>query len=213
MATNVYLTDIKLFQNVHWTCLEIFLYLFLVWIPQQQCLVCVLYMPVLKPQWKLTCMCFKSMFWVFLQAWVLPSCWKKAGSIHWFWRPGIVSVEGPSPSGYRHTDVQKSPEKSKSLGQIINGCFRFFVCFSRCVPQNRETKYVDLGGAYVGPTQNRILRLAKEYGVETYKVNEKEDLLHHVNVSIPGETDPIWTTRIVFSRSLNLDRLPVCRHA
>lgn len=30
--------------------------------------------------------------------------------------------------------------------------------------------YTDLGGAYLGPTQNHILRIAKELGVETYKV-------------------------------------------
>ena len=29
---------------------------------------------------------------------------------------------------------------------------------------------MDFGGAYVGPTQNRILRVAKELGIETYKV-------------------------------------------
>lgn len=51
-------------------------------------------------------------------------------------------------------------------------------------PQNKETKWVDLGGAYIGPTQNRILRLAKEYGVNTYKVNEQENLVHYVNVSV-----------------------------
>ncbi|KAG7259844.1 hypothetical protein CRUP_036727 [Coryphaenoides rupestris] len=45
--------------------------------------------------------------------------------------------------------------------------------------RNKEAKYVDLGGAYVGPTQNRIFRLAKEYGVETYKVNERENLAYH----------------------------------
>ena len=33
-----------------------------------------------------------------------------------------------------------------------------------------EVKYVDLGGSYVGPTQNRILRMAKHLGIETYKV-------------------------------------------
>uniref|UniRef100_A0A3Q2CV34 monoamine oxidase n=1 Tax=Cyprinodon variegatus TaxID=28743 RepID=A0A3Q2CV34_CYPVA len=49
--------------------------------------------------------------------------------------------------------------------------------------RNKETKWVDLGGAYVGPTQNRILRLAKEYGIKTYKVNEQEHLVHYVNVS------------------------------
>uniref|UniRef100_A0A8C5LPW4 Amine oxidase n=1 Tax=Leptobrachium leishanense TaxID=445787 RepID=A0A8C5LPW4_9ANUR len=37
--------------------------------------------------------------------------------------------------------------------------------------RNKETKYVDVGGAYVGPTQNRLLRMAKELGIETYKVN------------------------------------------
>ena len=36
--------------------------------------------------------------------------------------------------------------------------------------ENKEVKYVDLGGSYVGPTQNRILRMAKHLGVETYKV-------------------------------------------
>ncbi|KAM7380233.1 hypothetical protein PAMP_003545 [Pampus punctatissimus] len=46
--------------------------------------------------------------------------------------------------------------------------------------RNKETKWVDLGGAYIGPTQNRILRLAKEYNIKTYKVNEQENLLHYV---------------------------------
>lgn len=50
------------------------------------------------------------------------------------------------------------------------------------VPQNKHAKWVDLGGAYIGPTQNRILRLAKEYGVQTYKVNEEESLIHYVKV-------------------------------
>lgn len=50
--------------------------------------------------------------------------------------------------------------------------------------QNQKVKYVDLGGSYVGPTQNRILRLAKELELETYKVNEVEHLIHHVKVSL-----------------------------
>ncbi|KAJ3592724.1 hypothetical protein NHX12_007851 [Muraenolepis orangiensis] len=61
--------------------------------------------------------------------------------------------------------------------------------------KNKETKYVDLGGAYVGPTQNRIFRLAKEYGVETYKVNEKENLAHHCNGKtkpFTGPFPPMW---------------------
>ena len=36
--------------------------------------------------------------------------------------------------------------------------------------EREEVKYVDLGGSYVGPTQNRILRMAKHLGIETYKV-------------------------------------------
>ncbi|XP_030614279.1 amine oxidase [flavin-containing] [Archocentrus centrarchus] len=61
--------------------------------------------------------------------------------------------------------------------------------------QNKETKWVDLGGAYIGPTQNRILRLAKEYGIKTYKVNEQENLVHYVNgKSYPfkGSFPPMW---------------------
>ena len=48
--------------------------------------------------------------------------------------------------------------------------------------QNPNCKYVDLGGAYVGPTQNRLLRMAKEFGVQTYKINEVENLVHYKNV-------------------------------
>lgn len=62
--------------------------------------------------------------------------------------------------------------------------------------QNQNVKYVDLGGSYVGPTQNRILRLAKELGLETYKVNEVERLIHHVKVSLKQ-------ARKVFSPSQN----------
>ncbi|XP_007989645.1 amine oxidase [flavin-containing] B [Chlorocebus sabaeus] len=61
--------------------------------------------------------------------------------------------------------------------------------------RNQKVKYVDLGGSYVGPTQNRILRLAKELGLETYKVNEVERLIHHVKgKSYPfrGPFPPVW---------------------
>ncbi|KAM9321264.1 amine oxidase [flavin-containing] B-like [Gastrophryne carolinensis] len=43
--------------------------------------------------------------------------------------------------------------------------------------RNKDVQYVDLGGAYVGPTQNRLLRMAKELGVQTYKVYIKGDLI------------------------------------
>jgi len=36
----------------------------------------------------------------------------------------------------------------------------------------------------VGPTQNRILRLSKELGIETYKVNVKGHSIHYKGVSV-----------------------------
>lgn len=61
--------------------------------------------------------------------------------------------------------------------------------------RNAKVNWVDLGGAYVGPTQNRILRLSKELGISTYKVNEVEHLVYHVKgKSYPfrGISPPIW---------------------
>ncbi|MEQ2169788.1 hypothetical protein GOODEAATRI_028754, partial [Goodea atripinnis] len=69
--------------------------------------------------------------------------------------------------------------------------------------RNKETKWVDLGGAYVGPTQNRILRLAKEYGIKTYKVNEEEHLVHYVNVSFPAIINMYYLFRMVWDRTAN----------
>uniref|UniRef100_A0A8C8BAU0 Amine oxidase n=1 Tax=Otus sunia TaxID=257818 RepID=A0A8C8BAU0_9STRI len=45
--------------------------------------------------------------------------------------------------------------------------------------RNNQVNYVDVGGSYVGPTQNRILRLAKELGIETYKVNVEGHMIHY----------------------------------
>lgn len=45
--------------------------------------------------------------------------------------------------------------------------------------QDPKIKYVDLGGAYVGPTQNHLLRMAKELGVESYKVYEEQASLYY----------------------------------
>ncbi|KAJ8310803.1 hypothetical protein KUTeg_012668 [Tegillarca granosa] len=50
--------------------------------------------------------------------------------------------------------------------------------------QNSAVDYVDLGGAYVGPTQNRILRLADEFGVKTYLTNEVEDIIFYTNIPL-----------------------------
>lgn len=46
---------------------------------------------------------------------------------------------------------------------------------------------MDVGGAYVGPTQNRVLRLAKELGIETYKVNVDGYFIHYKWVSITSQ--------------------------
>lgn len=45
--------------------------------------------------------------------------------------------------------------------------------------ENAEVKYVDLGGSYVGPTQDRILRVAKSLGVQTYKVFDQGKVTEH----------------------------------
>ncbi|XP_012609512.1 amine oxidase [flavin-containing] A isoform X2 [Microcebus murinus] len=61
--------------------------------------------------------------------------------------------------------------------------------------RNKHVNYVDVGGAYVGPTQNRILRLSKELGIETYKVNVSERLVQYVKgKSYPfrGAFPPVW---------------------
>lgn len=89
--------------------------------------------------------------------------------------------------------------------------------------QNKETQWVDLGGAYVGPTQNRILRLANEYGIKTYKVNEKENLVYYKHVRVPSSGVPVlWLTSrkrrptfiadlyIHFDRSFNVDMCFIC---
>ena len=48
-----------------------------------------------------------------------------------------------------------------------------------------------MGGAYIGPTQNRIIRLAKELGIKNLIVNEKERTIYFKNVSIVDYTHPM----------------------
>lgn len=71
---------------------------------------------------------------------------------------------------------------TKGLSLLVLFFFFLPFCVLCVINQNKQVKYVDLGGAYVGPTQNRLLRLSKELGIETYKVNEVEHLIHHVKV-------------------------------
>uniref|UniRef100_A0A6I8RBQ0 Amine oxidase n=1 Tax=Xenopus tropicalis TaxID=8364 RepID=A0A6I8RBQ0_XENTR len=61
--------------------------------------------------------------------------------------------------------------------------------------RKKEVQYVDVGGAYVGPTQNRILRVAKELGIKTYKVNISQRFIHHVKgrtTAFHGSFPPDW---------------------
>jgi len=47
--------------------------------------------------------------------------------------------------------------------------------------EDPKFKYADLGGAYVGPTQNRILRVAKELGIQTYKVYNEGSIVEFLD--------------------------------
>ncbi|KAG8589729.1 hypothetical protein GDO81_006509 [Engystomops pustulosus] len=66
--------------------------------------------------------------------------------------------------------------------------------------RNKEVQYVDVGGAYVGPTQNRILRVAKELGIQTYKVNVQQRAIHHVRgrtCAFHGAFPPSWNPLVI----------------
>lgn len=47
-----------------------------------------------------------------------------------------------------------------------------------------KVDWVDLGGAYVGPTQDHLLRIAKELNLKTFLVNEVENLVYFKNVRL-----------------------------
>ncbi|KAK3104051.1 hypothetical protein FSP39_024027, partial [Pinctada imbricata] len=60
--------------------------------------------------------------------------------------------------------------------------------------RNETVTYVDMGGAYVGPTQNSLLRLADELGIKTYPTYEKEDWLFYsrgLSVRFQGAFPPL----------------------
>ncbi len=73
------------------------------------------------------------------------------------------------------------------------------VYISNCLHplQDPAYQYTDVGGAYVGPTQRRVARLARELGLEFYKVNITEKSIMDVAVgygrAIQGLTDvAVW---------------------
>ena len=51
---------------------------------------------------------------------------------------------------------------------------------------------VDLGGAYVGPTQNRVFRLAKELKLELFKVNHKQKSVMDLQVILQNRDIFVW---------------------
>ncbi|XP_066266596.1 amine oxidase [flavin-containing] B-like isoform X1 [Branchiostoma lanceolatum] len=55
--------------------------------------------------------------------------------------------------------------------------------------RNENVGYVDVGGAYVGPTQDRVFRLARQLGLQTYRVNETERVVFYTK----GESRPYNT--------------------
>ena len=69
--------------------------------------------------------------------------------------------------------------------------------------------YVDVGGAYVGPSQHRVVRLTYELGLDFYKVNTKEKSILSlqstwaaVHGTIPSFKNPIVNAEIF--RVLNM---------
>lgn len=60
--------------------------------------------------------------------------------------------------------------------------------------RDSKVDWVDLGGAYVGPTQDHVLRIAKELGIETFLVNEVEDIVYFKNVRKNYHLCLMWLT-------------------
>ncbi|KAM4699695.1 amine oxidase [flavin-containing] B-like [Discoglossus pictus] len=66
--------------------------------------------------------------------------------------------------------------------------------------RNKVVQYVDVGGAYVGPTQNHILRMAKDLGIQTYKVNLNGRLIEHVkgkSYTFHGALPPVYNPLVL----------------
>ncbi|XP_053562468.1 amine oxidase [flavin-containing] A [Bombina bombina] len=66
--------------------------------------------------------------------------------------------------------------------------------------RNKTVSYVDVGGSYVGPTQNHILRMAKELGVQTYKVNTNGRLVEHAkgkSYTFYGALPPVYNPLVL----------------
>jgi hypothetical protein len=104
-----------------------------------------------------------------------------------------VFVYGPSNNNNGDFQMRNSNKAYVPKIDILTHGFRpctiklsFYAIYYKqiCFFQNPKVNYVDLGGAYVGPTQNRILRLADEFGVQTYLTNEVEDVVFYTKVCV-----------------------------
>ncbi|GFU52701.1 amine oxidase A [Nephila pilipes] len=61
-----------------------------------------------------------------------------------------------------------------------------------------KVDYVDLGGSYIGPTQDHLSRLTKELGIKNYKINQDlkclfykdERMICHKPTDFPSDRNP-----------------------
>jgi monoamine oxidase len=63
------------------------------------------------------------------------------------------------------------------------------------IRDNSYGGYTDVGGAYVGPTQRRVARLAKRFGLEFYKVDVEQNTLMNIaenRYKYTGTVPPIY---------------------
>lgn len=78
--------------------------------------------------------------------------------------------------------------------------------------------WVDLGGAYVGPTQDYILRQIKNLGLKTYKVNEDGQQVfyykvrHHDHICFRMFIPEIQDKRITYGKDADIPYLGVKAH-
>ena len=69
---------------------------------------------------------------------------------------------------------------------------------------------VDVGGAYVSPFQNRILRLAREFNIRTYRINNKEKNVLKLSNGCRSDYSGLISTSISIFSLLDLNYL-LCR--
>ena len=76
-------------------------------------------------------------------------------------------------------------------------------CTEYATLDNGKTCYYDAGGAYVGPMQNRIVRLAQRYNIGTFHVNMKGKTTLHYNGRVSAYEGVIPNTGVLSLLDLN----------